>query len=433
MSLEAERTVLGAALLDPDALTTAAEILKPSHFRLAAHVAVFEAMLEMTARGVAVDLLTVKESLIASKNLDRAGGVANLAALIDGVPRITNVQEWAEIVRDKAIVRQVATAAGRIGALCQDEGVVASAVVESALREVMAVASDSVQGGFRPPVEDVKAGMAAIDRMSQALGGVTGIDTGLADLNAQLGGLHPGELILIGARPSQGKTALGISIGDSAAACGDVVAFFSLEMGRDEIAVRRICAQANIGSHMFRGNPESKAIGRASAAIGKIARFPFFVDDTFSTTVSQMRAKAQRLRMEQGALGLVIVDYIQLVQGDGRSENRNLEVAAISRGLKGMAKDLGIPVIGLSQLNRGAKGRAEKRPTMEDLRDSGALEQDADVVLLLHRAEEYGATDENRGVAEIIVAKQRNGPTGVVLTAFIKEFGRFENLVRKAA
>lgn len=429
---EAERTILGAVLVEPSALAEAAATLVPEHFSKPAHQDVYRALVAMADEGRTIDLVTVKDELARAGHLERIGGAAYLSGLVDGLPRLTGVEHWCEIVRDHALQRRVLTAAKRIEALAGST--TGAEALDGAFAEVMAAADQSVASGFLDPQADLMQGFDLLSEMANAPGGLVGMSTGLGDLDDMLGGLKPGQLVVVGARPAMGKSAFATHLGDAAARGSDpgVVAMFSLEMSREELAMRRLCAESRISLSEIRGNPEGRWTGRVALAMGALHKRPFFVDDTFQMRVSQMRAKARRLKMERKRLDLVIVDYLQLMEGDAQrdrqSENRVQEVSAITRSLKGMAKDLGCPVVALSQLSRKLEERKDKRPQLSDLRESGSIEQDADVVLFLYRDEVYHEGSESAGVAEIIVAKQRNGPTGTVRTAFLKDCTRFEDL-----
>lgn len=426
---EAERTVLGAILVEPTALSSAAAVLRRQHFHSEQHRVIYGAMLDMVDMQRSVDLVTLKDELAARGHLESAGGAVYLAGLLDGLPRLSNVDEWALIVQEKAILRRVIQAAGRVLAAAQDEGARGSEVLDRAYTEIMNAADDSVQETFHEPEADLQDAMDYIGQLSQAKGGLTGLTTGLRDLDAMLGGLMPGDLIVLAARPSMGKTALALNIGEAVVRKGGSVGMFSLEMTRKQLSTRRLCSEARVSTAEVRGNGSDRAWARLAKTWDDLRKRAFYVDDTFTTTVSQIAAKARRLKMRTKQLDLVIVDYMQLIQGDGE-DNRQLEVAAISRGLKGLAKSLGVPVLALSQLSRAGAGQSGKarRPQLSDLRDSGAIEQDADVVVFIHRESEIEETDENRGIADLIVAKQRNGPTDTVRAAFIKDHTRFEDL-----
>jgi replicative DNA helicase len=431
--LEAERIILGAIVVEPVALTSAMVQLKPAHFCSSAHRTIYSAMVALADQGVGVDLVTLKEQLRASGELESVGGLPYIMGLMDGIPRLANLDEWCAIVRDKALVRQVGQAAVRLMALCSEDGVSGTQAAEGGLREMIAASDSGISSqGFKTPKEDLDEALRRIDEMATSSNGITGLATGLADLDDTLGGLKPGDLVIVGGRPAMGKTALGIHVGEHVArSMGRPVAYFSMEMTRAEITMRRIMSEARVSSLDIRGlGGASKGMARISTVGAGFATRPFVTDDTFGVNIGQMRAKLQRLKVIYPDLALVVVDHLQLVQGYGE-ENRNQEVSAISRGLKGMAKDFGITVLALSQLSRVSDKRADKRPQLCDLRDSGGIEQDADVVLLLHRAEEYEPENaEARGAAEINVAKHRNGPTRMIRVAFVKEFTRFENAAR---
>lgn len=415
-NLDAERTILGAVLVEPSALASAAAFLKAGDFFDQKHRLIYGAMLEGFETGAGVDLVTVKAAL--GTRLEAAGGVPYLAGLTDGLPRLTNIETWARLVKDAAVQRRVAEAADKVRAAAADSRDGAEAV-DLALKAVMEAADESTAATWGDPDDDLRGGVAAIERVFA--GNSIGVQTGLVDLDRQIGGLKPGELILVGARPSVGKTAFAVTVGENVARAGLKVGLLSLEMTRDQISMRRVLGEAGVSIQQIRRKDE-RAIEKVVKAMGRMQGRAFFVDDTFTSTAAQVRAKVRQLIQRRGQLDLVIVDYLGLMSGTGRAENRVQEVSELSRSLKIMAKDLKVPVLALSQLNRQSEHRDGKRPQLSDLRDSGSLEQDADVVLLLHRA---GLDAEE---AELIVAKQRNGPTGSITLRFDRETTQFQSV-----
>jgi replicative DNA helicase len=432
-NLEAERSVLGAILLHNEAFNHAAEVLDANDFFRDAHRRIFDKMVRLSERGDAIDLVTLKEELGRSGEVDEVGGPAYITALVDGVPRSTNVEHYARIVKEKATLRHLIFAANKILAAAYRAEDDADIVLDQAERDIFAIADDKVRDGFVALRSLAVSSLETIERLHSKKELITGVPTGFSDLDEMTSGLQPADLIIIAARPSMGKTSLVLNMAQHVGTkTGMTVGMFSLEMSKEQLFIRMLTAEARIDAHRLRGGfLGEKDWGRLSQAIGTLSETKIFIDDSPSIGTLEMRAKCRRLKAEHG-LHLVIVDYIQLMQGRGRFENRTLELASISRSMKGLAKELSVPIVVLSQLSRAPESRSDHRPQLSDLRESGALEQDADVVLFIYREDQYadksaGPTDE-QGVAEIIVGKQRNGPTGIVKLAFIREFTRFENL-----
>jgi len=428
---EAERTVLGAVLVDNSAFNSAAELLTRDDFYREAHRRIFDAMAVLAERSEPVDLVTLKDELTRGAALEGVGGASYLGSLVDGVPRITNVEQWSRIIKEKAILRNLIHASNRIVQSCYEAGEDAAEILDRAEKSIFDLAEERIRQGFVGIREIVKGSFRTIDQLSQSRDLVTGVPTGFVDLDEKTTGLQKGDLIIVAGRPAMGKTSLCLNIAQNASRrTGEAVGLFSLEMSKEQLVLRMLCSDARVDAHRLRtGGLGEKDWARLAKAYAELSACNIFIDDSASVTPLEMRAKCRRLKAEHG-LGLVIVDYIQLMSLGGRVENRQQEIAAISRSLKGLAKELAVPVVALSQLSRApeARGKGEKRPQLSDLRESGALEQDADVVMFIYREEEYNATEENQGIAEIIIGKQRNGPTGTLRLAFIKEFTRFENL-----
>jgi replicative DNA helicase len=429
-NLEAERSVLGAILIHNEAFNDAAEILTAEDFYRDAHRRIFHKMVGLSERGAAIDLVTLKEDLLRSSELDEVGGPAYIASLVDGVPRSTNVGSYARIIKEKAALRELIFSANKILANAYEADQDAAIILDEAEQSIFSIAENRVRPGFVSMRDLAHRSFEAIEQAVARKQLVTGVPTGFVDLDEMTSGLQPGELVIIAARPSMGKTALALNIAQHVGTRTDrTVGIFSLEMSKEQLFLRMLTSEAGIDSHRLRtGFLGENDWTRLSTAMGTLADARIFIDDSPSVAVLEMRAKARRLVLEHG-LNLILVDYIQLMQSGGRYENRTLELGAISRGLKGLAKELAVPVVALSQLSRAPEARADHRPMLADLRESGALEQDADVVVLLFRADQYpGAKEEERGIAELHVAKQRNGPTGLVKLAFLKEYTRFESL-----
>jgi replicative DNA helicase len=421
--------VLGAVLVDNQAFNSAAEVLTRNDFYREAHRRIFEAMAALAERSQPIDLVTLKDELIKASALEGVGGAAYLASLLDGVPRITNVEHWSRIIKEKAVLRNLIHASTRIVQECYEAEDDPALLLDRAEKAIFDIAEHRIRQGFVGIREIVKESFRTIDQLSQSKELVTGIPTGFVDLDEKTSGLQKGDLIIVAARPAMGKTSLCLNIAQYASIkTGETVGIFSLEMAKEQLVLRMLCSDARVDSHRLRtGNLQEKDWARLAKAYADLSASRIFIDDSATLTPLEMRAKCRRLKAEHG-LGLIVVDYLQLMSGAGRTENRQQEIAAISRSLKGLAKELSVPVVALSQLSRAPEARTEKRPQLSDLRESGGLEQDADIVIFIFREEEYKASDENRGIAELIIGKQRNGPTGTVRLAFIKEFTRFENL-----
>jgi len=352
---------------------------------------------------------------------------------VDGVPRITNVQHWSRIIKEKAVLRNLIHASNKIAQSCYEAEEDAAVLLDKAEKQIFEIAEHRVRQGFVGIREIVKESFRTIDQLSQSKELVTGLPTGFVDLDEMTSGLQKGDLIIIAARPAMGKTSFCLNIGQYAShKTGETTGIFSLEMSKEQLVIRMLCADARVDSHRLRtGNLNEKDWARLAKAYAELSAAKIFIDDSAMISPLEIRAKCRRLKAEHG-LGLVIVDYLQLVTGGTRVENRQQEISSISRSMKGLAKELDVPVIALSQLSRAPEARADKRPELSDLRESGSLEQDADIVMFIFREEEYKRTDENQGIAEILIKKQRNGPTGSVKLAFLKEFTRFENLEWRA-
>ena len=438
-NLEAEKSVLGAILIHNEAFNHAAELIDSRDFFRDAHRRIFDKMVQLSERNDAIDFVTLKEELARSGELEEVGGPAYIASLADGVPRSANVEHYARIVKEKATLRNLIHSANRILSDAYRAEEDAEVILDGAEKAIFEIAEDRIREGFVPLRDLVQSSFATIEKLQQHKGLVTGVPTGFVDLDEMTSGLQPSDLVLVAARPSMGKTSFVLNIAQHVGINTDMtVGFFSLEMSKEQLFMRMLTAEARIDAHRFRsGYLNEKDYGRLSHALGTLAEARVFIDDTASLGVLEMRAKARRLQSEHG-LHLLIIDYIQLMQGRGRFESRQTEIASISRSLKGLAKELKIPIVALSQLSRAPETRSDHRPQLSDLRESGALEQDADVVMFIFREEQYRDADGQpnqaaEGVAEIIIGKQRNGPVGTAKLAFIKEHTRFENLAQGAA
>ena len=430
-NLEAERSVLGAILVHNDAFNLAAQVIDSRDFYRDAHRRIFDKMVALNERSHAIDFVTLKEELARAGDLDDVGGPAYVASLADGVPRATNVEYYARIVKEKSTLRNLIFAANKILTNAYEADQDSDLILDDAESAIFAVADDRLKAGFVPMRDLVKDNFPKIEQLFEQKRLITGVPSGFVDLDEMTRGLQAGDLVIVAARPSMGKTSLVLNMAQHVALQpGHTVGFFSLEMSKESLFLRLLTSEAQIDSHrLMSGAIGQKDYGRISHALETLSAMKLFIDDTASIGVLEMRAKARRLKGEHG-LSLVIVDYIQLMSGRGRFENRTLELGAISRSLKGLAKEINVPIVVLSQLSRAPESRSDHRPQLSDLRESGALEQDADLVILIYRDDVYNKdpNSPDAGTAELIVAKQRNGPTGTVRLAFLREQTRFANL-----
>ncbi|MFJ7972915.1 replicative DNA helicase [Psychrobacillus sp. NPDC096389] len=427
---EAEQSVIGAIFLEPQALITAAEIVMPEDFYRVAHQKIFQTMLRLSDQGKAIDVVTVTEELSAKKELEDVGGISYISEIANSVPTAANIGHYAKIVEEKSILRRlirVATTIVEDGFTREDE---VEALLSEAERKMMEVANRKNAGDFKHIKDVLVETYDNIEKLHSQKGEVTGIPTGFRDLDRITAGFQRNDLIIVAARPSVGKTAFALNVAQNVATKTDEnVAIFSLEMGAEQLVMRILCAEGNIDAQVLRtGSLTTEDWRKLTMAMGSLSNAGIYIDDTPGIRVNEIRAKCRRLKQESG-LGMILIDYLQLIQGSGGSQaNRQQEVSEISRSLKGLARELKVPVIALSQLSRGVEQRQDKRPMMSDLRESGSIEQDADIVAFLYREDYYDKETENQNMIEIIIAKQRNGPTGTVTLAFVKEFNKFVNI-----
>jgi replicative DNA helicase len=436
-SVHTEVAILGAMLLDSVAISDATEKLKAEDFSLDSHQRIFRAIVDLMAKGHGIDYLTVQEELARRRELDSIGGPAYLAFLTEGIPRNFNIESYVQIVRDKSLLRQLMGIFHDGGIRAADQSEDAITVLGDVEAQLADVADSAIQRGLAGIGEIVAGSFVSIDKLYEQGREVTGLATRYTDFDKMTSGLQDSELIIIAARPSMGKTAWAINIAQNAAVQdGKVVAVFSLEMSKESLLRRMLASEALVGSRKLQtGSMLREDRGKLMKALERLMDARLFIDDTPGITLPEMRAKARRLKQQQGQLDLIVIDYLQLMTGINTSgkrgfENRTQEVSSISRGLKALAKEMRVPVLALSQLSRGSEQRAgDKKPLLSDLRESGSIEQDADVVAFIHREEYYDRDNEDvKGQAEIIVAKQRNGPTGSIKLAFRADYTRFENL-----
>ncbi|WP_369824956.1 replicative DNA helicase [Sporosarcina sp. P13] len=427
---EAEQSVIGAVFLEPQALITASEILMPEDFYRVAHKKIFETMLVLSDKGQPIDLVTLTEELKVKNELEDIGGISYLTELANAVPTAANIVYYANIVEEKSLLRKlirVATGIVEDGYTREDE---VEALLGEAEKKMMEVSSRKNAGDFRHIKDVLVETYDNIELLHTRKGDVTGIPTGFRDLDKITAGFQRNDLIIVAARPSVGKTAFALNVAQNVATKTDEnVAIFSLEMGAEQLVMRMLCAEGNIDAQVLRtGNLEADDWRKLTMAMGSLSNAGIFIDDSPGIRINEIRSKCRRLQQEHG-LGMIMIDYLQLIMGSGRgSDNRQQEVSEISRSLKALARELKVPVIALSQLSRGVEQRQDKRPMMSDLRESGSIEQDADIVSFLYREDYYDKETEMQNMIEIIIAKQRNGPTGTVTLAFAKEYNKFLNI-----
>jgi len=428
---EAEQSVIGAIFLEPQALITAAELLMPEDFYRMAHEKIFQTMIILSDKGQAIDVVTVTEELSAKKELEDVGGISYLMEIANSVPTAANIVHYARIVEEKALLRRlirVATSIVEDGYAREDE---VEALLAEAEKKMMEVSNRKNAGDFRHIKDVLVETYDSIELLHTQKGDVTGIPTGFRDLDKITAGFQRNDLIIVAARPSVGKTAFALNVAQNVATKTDEnVAIFSLEMGAEQLVMRMLCAEGNIDAQVLRtGALEAEDWRKLTMAMGSLSNAGIFIDDSPGIRVNDIRSKCRRLQQEHG-LGMIMIDYMQLIAGSGSKpgENRQQEVSEISRSLKSLARELKVPVVALSQLSRGVEQRQDKRPMMSDLRESGSIEQDADIVSFLYREDYYDKETENQNMIEIIIAKQRNGPTGTVTLAFAKEYNKFVNI-----
>jgi len=432
-NVQAERSILGAILLDNLAYHQAAEHLKADDFSLDSHRRIYSRMIDLAESSRPIDMITLVEELDRSKELEAIGDVAYISGLVDGVPDRPSIEHYIKIVRDKALLRGLIHAANAAITRAAEQSDPAEEILNDAEAAIFQLSEKRIGRGFMGVQEIVKESFGSVDALLQRGQRITGLATHYADLDEMTSGLQKSDLVIIAARPSMGKTAFALNIAENAAIEDQkVVGVFSLEMSREALLLRLLCSRARVDSHKMRtGSLWRDDMTKVVRAMEELAHAPVFIDDTPGIALSEMRAKARRLMQAQGRLDLIIVDYLQLMSGGSkRYENRTQEVSAISRGLKALAKELTVPVVALSQLSRAPESRGgDHRPQLADLRESGSIEQDADVVAFIFREEVYKQDDpELQGKAELIIAKQRNGPTGKINLAFLKNSTRFESM-----
>ncbi|HOW42259.1 MAG TPA: replicative DNA helicase [Candidatus Omnitrophota bacterium] len=430
-NLEAEMAVLGSMLIDDNAIGVAIETLESPVFYKDAHRRIYEVILSLYNNNKAVDLITLTDELKRLGFLEAVGGASFLTELVNSVPTAANINHYVSIVKEKSILRTLITNSTRIVSLCYDSDGNIVDVVDEAERLIFEISENKNKGSSVHLKDIVKSSIETIDRLYQKKAHVTGVPTGFVDFDMKTAGLQPSDLIIIAGRPSMGKSALALSMAEHAGVTSKIpVAVFSLEMSKEQLVQRMLCSHARVDANKVRtGYLAASDWPRLTAAAGKLSEAPIYIDDTPAISVMELRAKARRLKANYD-IQLIVLDYLQLMRGASGMESRQQEISEISRSLKALARELRVPIIGISQLSRAVESRTDHKPQLSDLRESGAIEQDADVVVLILREEYYNPTPENKGIAEIIIAKQRNGPVGTVKLTFLSEYTRFENLTQ---
>ncbi|NQU95298.1 MAG: replicative DNA helicase [Candidatus Omnitrophica bacterium] len=430
-SIEAEIAVLGSMLLDKEAIDHAIELLDEPSFYKTAHAKIYSTIIKLYDKNKAVDIVTLVEELRNSGVLDEVGGPAYIASITSSIPTSANVEHYARIVREKAILRNLISTATQIVSESYDATSSVDTLLDKAERMIFDITTNKVETESSSIKDIIKSSIETIDNLYQRKESITGVATGFHDFDVMTAGLQKSDLIIMAGRPSMGKSALVSCIAEHIGVVEKKpIAFFSLEMAKSQLVQRMLCSHARVDAHKVRtGFLSQSDWPKLVTAAGKLSETRIFIDDTPGISVLELRAKARRLK-SQHDIELIVVDYLQLMQGPSGSENRQQEISEISRSLKALARELNVPLIAVSQLSRAVEQRSDRRPQLSDLRESGAIEQDADLVVLLLREEYYTPTEENKGVAEVIVAKQRNGPVGSFKLAFINEYTRFEDLAK---
>lgn len=430
-NIEAEQSVLGGILIENEAINRVVEILAPEDFYRESHRKIYHALIELSERDEPADLITTTNELRKKGELEAVGGASYLAYLIDSVPSAANIEYYARIVKEKAILRKLIETSTEIITQSYEDRTDVEAFLDEAEKAIFEISEKRVKPSFFPIKEIVKESFKTIEQLYKKKELVTGVPSGFKELDRLTAGFQPSDLIIVAGRPSMGKTAFCLNIAQYAAIEGRIpVAIFSLEMSKEQLVLRMLCSEAQVeGTRLRTGYLAESDWPKLTMAAGTLSDAPIFIDDTAALSVLELRAKARRLKSEHG-LGMIIIDYLQLMKGRGKAESRQQEISEISRSLKALAKELNVPVIAVSQLSRKTEERTGNRPQLSDLRESGAIEQDADLILFLFREEVYHRTEENRGKAEVIIGKQRNGPIGKVDLAFLDKYTSFKDLYK---
>jgi len=430
-NISAEQAALGSMLLQEDAVLHGVDILRPEDFYKKSHQIIFKCILELFEKSRGVDLVTLTEELNRINLLEDIGGVTYLTNLINSVPTAANIEYYIKIIEEKSILRNLIISATKIISMGYEEKEDAKILLDKAEHLIFEVSERNLGQSFVPIKEILQDSFEKIESLYHRGEFITGVPSGFDEFDDITTGFQPSELIVIAGRPGMGKTAFCMTVAQYIAVSKSIpVALFSLEMSKSQLVQRMLCSEARVDAHNLRkGRLAESDWPTLSMAAGRLASAPIFIDDTAGISCLEIKAKARRLKAQHN-LGLVIIDYLQLISSSGRVENRQQEISEISRSLKGLARELNVPVIAVSQLSRAVEQRERKRPRLSDLRESGAIEQDADLVVFLYREEYYKPKTERKGIAEVIISKQRNGPTGQIDLAFVKEYAKFENLAR---
>ena len=430
--IEAEQAILGSMLTDKDAVISAIEVLKEDAFYREDNKAIYAAILSLYAKSEPIDIITVKAELVENGNFERIGGLEYLAELPERVPTTSNVDRYIKIVEEKAMLRSLISTANELVSLGYNETEEVDSIMDLAEKKVFDLAQKKNTKGYTPIKDVLVESFAKLEELYNQKGKISGKTTGFTDLDLRTSGLHNSDLIIVAARPAMGKSAFAINIATNLALSGTPVAIFNLEMSKEQVGNRILCSEAMVDSNKIRtGQVEDEDWMKLASTLGRLSEAPIYIDDTAGISIMEIRAKCRKLKLEKD-IGLVVIDYLQLIQGSGkRNSSREQEISEISRSLKILAKELDIPVIALSQLSRGVEKRDDKRPMLSDLRESGAIEQDADIVMFLYRDDYYNDDSEKKNVAEVILAKHRGGATGTADLAWLPSYTKFANLEKR--
>jgi replicative DNA helicase len=430
-NMEAEQSVIGAMLLDKNAISEASEILRGDDFYKEAHKLIFESIMELYDKNEPVDLVTLVDNLRKKNILEAVGGITYISNLLESVPTTANIRYYAKIVEDKSTLRKLIKSSSETIDKCYTGAEDVPSILDKTEKDIFDISQKAVTHDIEPMSRILEKGFDEIEKLYQNKGAITGVPSGFPELDIKTSGFQKGDMILIAARPSMGKSAFAMNIAQYAAIRNNnSVAVFSLEMSKEQLAYRMLCSEANIDMLKLRtGNLDDDDWVRLAQCAGPLASAKIFIDDTPAISITEVRSKCRRLKIEYG-LDLIIIDYLQLMQGRGKTENRQQEVSEISRSIKALAKEMDTPVIAISQLSRAPEARTDHRPMLSDLRESGSIEQDADLVSFLYRDDYYNKDTDKKNIAEVIIAKQRNGPTGTVELAFIGKYAKFGSLDR---
>lgn len=428
-NLEAEQSVLGSMLLSKEAVFVVSEHLKTDDFYKESHRQIYDVILELSEKQEPVDIITVAEALRSKKILEQVGGAIYLTTLTETVPTASNAEYYCKIIEEKALLRRLINVSSNILSMAYDSKEDVEDLLDDAERMIFEIVQKRRVDGYYHIKDILFSAFERIEELYNSDGGITGIPTGFPDLDEITSGFQPSDLILIAARPSMGKTSFALNIAANASIRHNIpVAIFSLEMSKEQLVQRLLCSESNVDSHRLRtGRLEEDDWPRLARAMGPLSEAPIYIDDTPAISSLELRAKARRLKAEKN-LGLIIIDYLQLMSGRGRIENRQQEISEVSRSLKALARELSVPVVALSQLSRAPEMRADHRPILSDLRESGSQEQDSDLVAFLYRDDYYNPETDKKNIAEVIIAKQRNGPTGVIELAWLSKFTKFASI-----